>query len=66
MVYTHISLSHTHTHEHGHRHDVRLGRRGPHRLGIQCKFENLYFMNGDYDQNRLRLHMFNNIAFEIQ
>lgn len=37
-----------------------------HCLGIQCKFENLYFMNGDYDQNRLRLHMFNNIVFEIQ
>lgn len=29
------------------------GRNGSQRLSIQCKFENLYIINGDYNQNRL-------------
>lgn len=44
-------------------HHVCLGRGSYHFWGIQCKFENSSPMNGDYDRNRLRLHMFNNSVF---
>lgn len=55
-----VHISHSWTH------DACLVRCGLHRSTIyciQCKCENLYFMNGDYDQNRFSLHMFNNICF---